>query len=936
MSRIRDLLMDRIHNPKPIVHLDFSPYDNIDKPTSIPNLAGNDYSLHLVNVDFSLMSGFGGYTDDWTRYNSGDPDKTDHTAEVLNTSGVNCWFWGSNNFQPGETIPAQIVKVSGMDPDASYQLYYNNYSSGTLKFYSDGIYLLPEGTHTGSSPTLGVGLFIYNPNKDWVDHVHAEQLPLYPGCFVASPSDDGKSCPYLISDYLDCTQFNPGKGFTIISQRSVEPLDDYSYLYFSGGGQIQRLFEERLNAGSEESAVISFSKQNVDIPTKYRGIVPFTSTVFNGTHINKGDIVQSDISGFYIGQINRTFKGGIREFYLFNRDLTQSQIERFISENMVPDPLVYYDVRKQNNKNSNGTTRGTLIDLSGNGNHGVLNNFQYSASLIKEYLDSEFPITIGSDNISGDNHIYTVNSDTTVGSSGIWLLSHKVSPEPSGSFTSKNYSVLVTGMTEGQPLQIIPLAYDSSGSTIISNSRVDITHDGVYDIPAVTTELPDDASSVITGIVYCRSNDSNTLSAGLKIEYLPTVTSDSGQYYIDDVFPIENPYGSVTVEDHKINITKDFSAAITGSFMVGSAVDTSEKVLQVPDMRLKITGLVSGELQIGYIEGSFRSQFTITSDGTYFIPGYEVPLPSSDFNNRRAVSFYSYTDSNNVGVNDGVVIELLPVQKDGWVETYIDDEIPLILNDTNKGNSTWGSHILSLKNNSKGWLLIADPLDYDTRVKGFTVKVSGMSENQRITFRNGDNTNFYIISSDGIYEIPPHDAKVGERPIIINCTANSTGTVKFLPRTDYLQFNGTNDTVTIPSLTEGFKTVCMIMEDDIEDYGRLYDQRRDGNPYFSLYSRSSIAYNSSSTGGQTFINGTLNTSLTGKDLRGQKICVVHRNNGVTPENSTTPFIGAVQTSTAFINPMKLSKFLGFHEYLSDTQIKKVIDRYALMEGVNLV
>lgn len=32
----------------------------------------------------------------------------------------------------------------------------------------------------------------------------------------------------------------------------------------------------------------------------------------------------------------------------------------------------------------------------------------------------------------------------------------------------------------------------------------------------------------------------------------------------------------------------------------------------------------------------------------------------------------------------------------------------------------------------------------------------------------------------------------------------------------------------------------------------------------------------------------------------------------------------------------ITKFLGFNEYLSDTQVKKVIEKYGLMEGVDNV
>lgn len=800
----RALLMAQSENiPKPLLHYDFSRYTNEqfqnNPGMSIEDLTGNGYNLSSIRIDYKLMSGFGGYTDDWTRYNSGDPDRTDHTAELSNDNAFYAWFWGSNNFQPGETVPAQIVKVSGMDPNASYWLEYNNYSSGILMFYSDGIYLLPEGTHTGSSPTSGIGLFIHNPNGEHIAHVTAEQLPLYPGCFVNDGGNSTDGTPGWLttnSSYNLQNQFNIAKGFTLLFQRYLENIGTQFFSVYSGGNQINRVFQEYIeNNENTEVTAYSFGMSNNYLAYNPRGIISYTSKSYDGQALVKGNTAIDTLNLILGGTSNQSLKGGIRELYLFNQDLTQSQIEEFISENMVPDPLVYYDVRKQNAKNSDETNRGTLIDLSGNGNHGVLNNFQYSASL-----------------------------------------------------------------------------------------------------------------------------------------------GDSGEYCIDDVYPLESNT-DVTIEGHKVIIDTDFSGETNGRFITGSDRDLTDNILQVPAMRLKVSGLVSGEIQIGYINGSFNNKLTIISDGTYYIPGYKVPKAGENVN-RRAWSIYSYYDSNSVGVNSGVVIELLPVQKDGWVETYIDDEIPLTLNSQYKGDSTYGSHILSLKNNGAGWILIADFLDYDTRVKGFTVRVSGMSENQRVEFRKGDNTVLYTILSDGIYEIPPHDAKVGKRPIIIHCSANSTGTVEFLPRTDYLQFDGNKDNITIPTVTEGFKTVLMISEtqqnDNERGVVRLYEQRKGTDKTFSLisYDVGHIAYNSLSTG-ETFINGTLNTTIDGGPLKDHRICVAHRNNDVNADNSKSPIIGAV-SQDGNNGPFRIFKFLGFSEYLSDTQIKKVIDRYGLMEGVGSV
>lgn len=642
MSVFRNLL-DKQRNPKPLAHYNFEGYTNTDHPDKIPDLTGNGYDLSYYDIDFKLMSGFEGYADDWTRYRSGDPVKTDHTAKVSNTTEQWAWFWGNSNFQPGETIPAQIVKVTGLDPDASYKLTYNNYTT-TITFPGDGIYLLPAGENTGDTPVLGIGLYINNPNKEYINHVTAEQLPLYPGCAVFGDTErTGIGTTANMAPH-----FSVGKGFTIICQRYIENIGRTFYTYYSGDAQAIRVFQEFINNSSNDRVTLySFGKASY-ADLKMAGIVPYTSTMYDGADIQKGDVL--NIIQVQLGKV-RSFRGGMKEFYLFNRDLTQAQIERFISENMLPDPLVYYDVRKQNTKNSDTHSRGTLIDLSGNGNHGVLNNFDYT--------------------------------------------------------------------------------------------------------------------------------------------------------------------------------------------------------------------------------------------------------------------------------------------EDGWVETYIDDEIPLVLNPTNAGDSTYASHVLMLRNNLDGWVLMANPVDRDTQIKSFRVRVSGLTDGY-VSFRTGENQNLMLaITSDGVYTVPAHVEKSGYRPIVIAVNEGASCTIEFLPQTDYIQFDGVTDYINIPSLTEGFKTICMLTEGPDVNI-RFYDQRATTDQkYFALFSvDKTIAYNALSTG-QTYINGELNTSAQPSDLKGDKICIIHRNDGVTSENSSTPYIGVKYTEN-YNGPIKLSKFLGFREYLSDTQIKKVIDKYGLMEGVSPV
>lgn len=788
----RALLMDQGLDfmPEPLVHYNFEGYTNTDHPDKIPNLTGKGYDLSYHDIDFKLMSGFEGYADDWTRYPVRLPSTTDHASSVKDSIAIyNNWFWGSSSFQPGESIPEQIIMVSGMDPDASYVLRYNN-TDRTLDIKEDGIYILPGATYTGESPLTGVGLYIYNPQEELIHSVTVQQLPLYPGCAVFGETEETGLMNTMNTDNMQ-QHFSVGKGFTIICQRYIENIGRTFYTYYSGDAQVNRVFQEYGNNIPDSGVTVYSFGESSYADLKMAGIVPYTSTMYDGAGIQKGDIL--NIMRIYLGR-TRSFRGGMKEFYLFNRDLTQAQIERFISENMVPDPLVYYDVRKQNTKNSDTHSRGTLIDLSGNGNHGVLNSFDYNASLNRTYLEDVNSFILAND--SGSTPIerngYSVSVILNINAAQ-WLWWNSIDTT-SGSYTTKEYTIKVTGITQGA-IEVMPWGINIGGNYTYSD-RIRIEHDGVYTIPSVSYEVPEGCSQHLQNLVVA----AGALNSGVTVEYLPRPVRQDG---------------------------------------------------------------------------------------------------------------------------------------DGWVETYIDDEIPLVLNPTNSGDSTYANHVLMVRNNLGGWVLMANPVDRDTQIKSFRVRVSGLTDGH-VSFRTGENQNLMSsITSDGVYTVPAHVEKSGHMPIVISINEGNSCTIEFLPQTDYIQFDGVKDFINIPSLAEGFKTICMLTEGpDINV--RLYDQRATTDQkYFALFSSDgAIAYNALSTG-QTYINGELNTSTYPSDLKGDKICIVHRNDGVTPKNSSTPYIGVKYTGD-YNGPIKLSKFLGFREYLSDTQIKKVIEKYGLLEGVDRV
>lgn len=81
-----------------------------------------------------------------------------------------------------------------------------------------------------------------------------------------------------------------------------------------------------------------------------------------------------------------------------------------------------------------------------------------------------------------------------------------------------------------------------------------------------------------------------------------------------------------------------------------------------------------------------------------------------------------------------------------------------------------------------------------------------------------------------------------------------------------IRFDGTDDYITIPTLSHGGKQV--LMKVNLQSYDRyLYDQRNNWSQYLAIVSAGkTIAYEYSNKGGKTYIDGILNEHIIDKDL----------------------------------------------------------------------
>lgn len=224
----------------------------------------------------------------------------------------------------------------------------------------------------------------------------------------------------------------------------------------------------------------------------------------------------------------------------------------------------------------------------------------------------------------------------------------------------------------------------------------------------------------------------------------------------------------------------------------------------------------------------------------------------------------------------------------------------------------------------------------NTTLSKLRFNVSGLNGNNFAIRINGLDYN-YSYNTDGYYEIDAITNNSGETKtfeIIASPFTYDNVTIDFIPEYEgALVFDGVDDYISLDAFDSGFKTtfmVCISLEAYVSSI--LYDQRSESfNKNYSIaYYPKSIAYNNNNING-TYINGTLNTKLTCQELTNKKhlIHVVAKD----ISESRKPNIGRSLRRNQYFN-MTLYKFLGFKEALTEEQIKAVINKYNLLDGVD--
>lgn len=176
------------------------------------NKLNSDQFIELYNFSWSLMSGYGGYNENYLTYSKAANVfvTDDHSITIMNFVPVNKWVV----FKYGNSaLKSTKIKVTGLTSDDQLEYGYSPSNEGArvmMPIPKDGIYDLPESIVNQS--TFTIGFFI---KSALTKNVIIEQVPAYPDCLVFDGVDDYTS---IVPD------FNKEQGTIIIQYTSMDNL----------------------------------------------------------------------------------------------------------------------------------------------------------------------------------------------------------------------------------------------------------------------------------------------------------------------------------------------------------------------------------------------------------------------------------------------------------------------------------------------------------------------------------------------------------------------------------------------------------------------------------------------------------------------------------------------------------------------------------------
>ena len=148
-----------------------------------------------------------------------------------------------------------------------------------------------------------------------------------------------------------------------------------------------------------------------------------------------------------------------------------------------------------------------------------------------------------------------------------------------------------------------------------------------------------------------------------------------------------------------------------------------------------------------------------------------------------------------------------------------------------------------------------------------------------------------------------------------------------------LKFDGVDDNVATIKFSKFLNTVFCVIKSS-ENNKNIFEQRYKDGQQLIAQSPNNVYGSFFSLSYDNYINGILNTTITATQLQNKKHLITTVLKTAVKADGIFAIFAVLSASMNNFNNMHLYKFIGFKEKLTEEQIKAVINKYNLLDGVD--
>lgn len=881
----------------------------------IKNLVDPDNPFIISNAAFKLNSGYGKYEEDFTDWIIYPNIKV--TDSVITTDGNFKSSWFIYKHSSESKINEMNIKVSGIPKGGKILYFYISDETANLPIAytipKDGIYHLPESKINNNRASVG---FTVESRYDW-NNIRIEQIPSFEDAFVTDGKDDLITSTKTVKEMLGGS--NEVTVVSMIHQIGLNSTHDKAFTNYieATNATTHYIRSQSKTAGKTGIYGYTYNSATQSLINNILGDKnDYEKSLANAANI----LSESSIFRVASGNSSTDTLSQVAWYWTFiaNKVLTTDQINQVISyfnldKHVKPD-IIYDTIRQGITNENHASFNDELVDFSGNGHNMKI----YNSAWNKESgINDEGAWQTDGVSDYGNVENLPILKDYTVAIERRWITSP----------VDKNQCLAFKGHTNdwgafacefSNAGQLRSYTFSPNYNILQSYNEKSLVYQSKYSYSGT----PIDAKSTIDGstLRLCLPRGGFTFYANVAIKIFLLFPYSLSEFLLERQL---KRYKLGTLYPNMVEWRPIISSNIPYDKIEFFDEQWTKRIY--PGDYVEIGATIKANLYLNNYDIS-----TITS------------LTSSQFESVYIDRKGQYYDVVLSGIKKS------PQKIDITIDEYIRYEnivqpYPAIINLKQDGKTiTWGD---KLKVGSdivfvgSANLLPELYTVSETRYNGVTLYPNTIIKVEKsMVF---DNARTYLKANEPSCILSPNRLRIPNSSYkILGYIPDLTGKGNHGRLNNFayteesganedgsIRFDGKDDHITIPTIKHGGK--CMLMKVNWnKDALMLYDQRRDNNPNsFAIYipnfnNEDSIAY-SSRNDGKTYIDGVLNTSVKGSQLKDVTHNITITNSNSNNDNTVSPAIGSNAKYNAFYAQMALFDFMLFPEISSEDEIKEL-------------